>query len=30
MQRVRDALAVRGLCTPDISQDQFRSRGDAP
>jgi tRNA dimethylallyltransferase len=30
MQRVRDALAVRGLCTPDISQGQFRSRGDAP
>jgi tRNA dimethylallyltransferase len=30
VQRVRDALAVRGLCTPDISQGQFRSRGDAP
>ena len=30
VQRVRDALAVRGLCTPDISQGQFRSRGDTP
>jgi tRNA dimethylallyltransferase len=24
VQRVRDALAVRGLCTPDISKDQLR------
>src|SRR4029453_17263202 len=30
VQRVRDALEVRGLCAPDISQGQFRSRGDAP
>jgi tRNA dimethylallyltransferase len=30
MQRVRDALAVRGLSTPDISQGLFRSRGDVP